>query len=130
MRGIDIDREALEAFPAPDGPVVMVNLFRLKDRTQFGAFLDAMQRASAWQLDAAGAEPVYAGAIGGEFIAGEDRWDTVMLLRYPSFAALLAALADDEAFTKARDIRREYLDDARFVLTTPLGGPITKPEAR
>lgn len=120
MRGIDIDRDALRAIPEPDGPVVMVNLFRLKDKTLFGEFLQAMQSASTHVTGAIGAEPVYAGEIGGEFISGEDHWDKVALFRYPSFASLLAALADDDAFERARDIRRKYLDDARFILSTPL----------
>ena len=124
MRGIDIDRQALWAISAPEGPVVMVNLFRLKDKARFPEFLRAMQAASAQTIDAAGAEPVYAGAVKGEFIGGEDHWDRIALFRYPSIEALLAALDDDAAFERAQDIRREYLDDARFFLTTPLGVPI------
>lgn len=124
MRGIDIDREALRELSGPNGPVLMVNLFRLKNKAQFGEFLQAMQAASAQAIGAAGAEPVYAGAVGGEFIAGEDHWDRIALFRYPSLDSLLAALGDDVAFEKAQEIRREYLDDARFILTTPFGTPI------
>lgn len=118
---VTIDKEALHAFDAPEGPVVMINLFRLKDRTEFGAFIQALRGISGQALDGAGAEIIYAGAIGGEFIVGE-RWDTVVLFRYPSWQAFRDLSADEETFEKTQAVRRQYLEDARFMVSTPLGG--------
>ena len=122
MGKVEVDKDAMLAIKGPDGPFVMVNLFRLKDKTQFGAFLEDMRGVSGRAIAAAGAETLYAGAVGGEFIEGEDHWDRVVLVRYPGWTTLCDSLADDDLVEKVGAVRRKYLDDARFILTTPLGG--------
>lgn len=122
MGKVEINRDAILAARGADGPCVMVNLFRLKDNTQFAEFLQAMRSVAGKAIDTASAETLYAGAMGGEFIAGEDHWDRIVLVRYPNWQTLCDSLADDELVDKVNNVRRKYLDDARFILTTALGG--------
>jgi hypothetical protein len=122
MSNVVIDKEALQSFEGVDGPVVMLNLFRLKDKAQFGEFIQVLRSAANEALASASAEVVYAGAMGPEFVAGEDHWDVVLLIRYPDWQIFRDLSANDETFDKTQAIRRQYLDDARFIITTPLGG--------
>jgi len=122
MGNVEINKDAILAVKAPDGPFVMVNLFRLKDKTQFAEFLQAMRNVAQRAIDTASAETLYAGAVGGEFIAGEDHWDRIVLVRYPNWQTLCDTFADDDLVKMVSAVRRKYLDDARFILTTALHG--------
>jgi len=102
---------------------MMVNLFRLKDESQFDAFVQDTMRIGADTVKSAGVETLYAGAVAAEFVAGAgDHWHRMTLVRYPGIEALRSAFANDELYEEVSEVRRAYLDDARFILTTPLGG--------
>lgn len=90
-----------------DGPFVMVNLLKFKDRAEYpdgsdsdlgGAAAYARYGAAVQPcLAAVGARPVYAGAVTG-LLLGEvgELWDMVALAEYPSLAAMQAMIASPE----------------------------------
>lgn len=105
---LDITEEALTTFLAADeGPVVLVNLVRLKDGGEpaYRRYADVVGPLLAKH----GAELIYAGAAAGVLI-GEERWDLAAVTRYPSRAAL-AALVRDPEFVGSAPLRHAALDD-------------------
>lgn len=96
--------QALAFFGASDdGPFVMVNLLRFKDRAAYPdgrdpdlSGRDAYARYGAGVqacLAAAGGRQIYAGAV-TDLLVGEvdELWDMLALVEYPSRAAMLAML--------------------------------------
>lgn len=122
MAKVETDIEAMLAFEGPEGPFAMLNLFRLKDKSQFAEFQQAMAAAVSSAMAAVGARPLYAGAVGGEFVAGTDEWDLAILVQYPDWKALRAMVSDPEAGERVNQVRKVYLADSRLILTTPLDG--------
>ena len=100
-----------------DGPVVMVNLVRLRERALNGegSGWDAYQRYSAAVvklLKPRGATILWAGvaeavALG---IPEANRWDYVVLVRYPSRAVFLEMLASEEYATANIERENALLD--------------------
>jgi uncharacterized protein (DUF1330 family) len=106
--GLDITEEAIEKFLENDqGPVVLVNLVRLKEGGEeaYRRYAEAVGPLLAKH----GAELIYAGAAAGVLI-GEERWDLAAVTRYPSRAAL-AALVRDPEFVDSAPLRHAALDD-------------------
>jgi uncharacterized protein (DUF1330 family) len=102
---LDIGEEALERFlAAGEGPVVLVNLVRVKDEEAYRRYGEVVGPLLARH----GAELVYAGSGGGSLI-GEERWDVAAVTRYPSRAAL-AALVRDPDFAASAPLRHAALD--------------------
>ncbi|MBP7649629.1 MAG: DUF1330 domain-containing protein [Phenylobacterium sp.] len=91
--------QALEFFGAPeDGPFVMVNLLKFKDRAEYADGSDAQltgREAYARYgegvtklVEALGGAMHYSGEVTGLMIGEvEDLWDLVALVEYPSLAA-------------------------------------------
>jgi uncharacterized protein (DUF1330 family) len=106
--GLDISADALERFlEADDGPVVLVNLVRLRPGGE-----DAYRRygeAVAPLLTRHGAQLVYAGSAQGTLI-GNEAWDYAAVTRYPSRTAL-AGLVRDPEFEATTPLRHEALED-------------------
>ena len=109
----------------PDaGPVVMVNLVRLRERSADGdgsgwdAYVRYSQGVSPL-LKARGATILWAGSA--ETLAfgdlGEGHWDYVVLVRYPSRAAFLEMVASAE-YARANIHRENGLDDHVIFSTT------------
>lgn len=106
--GLDVTPEALERFVAGgDGPVVLVNLVRL--RPGGSAAYDLYRQAIGPIVERVGAELVYSGSGAGTLI-GDDRWDLAAVVRYPSRQAL-AELVRDPAFEAATPLRHEAVED-------------------
>jgi uncharacterized protein (DUF1330 family) len=106
--GLDITEEALGRFlAAAEGPVVLVNLVRLKAGGDEAYRLYG--QAVAPLLARHGAELIYAGAAAGVLI-GQERWDLAAVTRYPSRAAL-AALVRDPDFVDSAPLRHAALED-------------------
>jgi uncharacterized protein (DUF1330 family) len=105
---LDISAEALERFlDAGEGPVVLVNLIRLKPGGE-----EAYRRygeAVGPLLARHGAEPIYAGTAAGALI-GDDEWDVAAVTRWPSRAAL-AELVRDPDFEATTPLRHAALED-------------------
>lgn len=119
-----IDAHAQVLARLPDtGPVVMLNLLRLRDR-------DAYLRYSALAMPlikARGGTVLWAGNVEavalGDPVA--DRWDYVALVRYPSRAAFLDMLGSAE-YAQANAIREQAVERHVLVATcetySKLGG--------
>ena len=111
-----------------DGPIVMVNLMRLRETAEYpeGSLdppcsgLEALGRYSTGSAEvrrASGAEFVWRGEVRGLPIASPDEaWDLVALVRYPSVRAYLDMRATP-AYQAARLHRRAGLSDSRLFMT-------------
>jgi uncharacterized protein (DUF1330 family) len=113
-RSIDPTADQVRALRdrGPDGPVVMLNLLKFRERADYGPDADAdapaMSGAEAYAryqtafVETVGAvseaEVLYDGPVQQVFIgvAGtpETDWDKVLLVRYPSRRHFLAMMAD------------------------------------
>ena len=65
----------------------------------------------------AGAEVLYSGRFGTEFIADE-QWDVVGLVRYPSYRAMVSLFEDPATREAMEELRRSTLAESRFMLTS------------
>ena len=99
----------------PDtGPVVMVNMLRLRDRAAYKRYSELTMPL----IKARGGTVIWAGD--GEAVAyGDataDRWDYVVLVRYPSRAAFLDMLASPEY--AAANVHREQAVEKHVILAS------------
>jgi uncharacterized protein (DUF1330 family) len=92
---------------AEDGPFVMVNLLKFKDKAEYPDGSDAdLPGAAAYLrygmavracIEKVGGTAGYAGPITGLMIGDvEDLWDMVALAEYPSLAAMMEMVRDPE----------------------------------
>jgi len=109
------DQAAVFFARAEDGPFVMINLLRFRERADYPDGSDrhlsgreAYARYAAGVrhcLEAVGGKALYAGAV-TELMIGEveDLWDMVALAQYPSRAAMMAMVQspDYQAIEKHR----------------------------
>ncbi len=111
------------------GSVVMLNLLRFRAIADYSATPKLapptpISGATAYQLYAdhtlphlqkAGGELYFLGR-GGPYLIGpeKDRWDAVMLVRYPSVSAFLA-FATDSAYLATLGHRTAALEDSRLL---------------
>ncbi|HTX56702.1 MAG TPA: DUF1330 domain-containing protein [Candidatus Acidoferrales bacterium] len=112
---VDPTREQIEALAAsPDsGPVVMLNLlaFREGGREHYRSYMAAAKRA----LEEVGGRVVLMGKAAQPFIGPPDeRWDEVLVVRYPSRAAFLTMLSLDY-YRDALAHRRNALSRTRLI---------------
>jgi uncharacterized protein (DUF1330 family) len=132
--------EAYERATPDDGPIVMLNLLKFRDRADYGqggTGREAYKRYSKavmpllWEV---GGQPLWMGDARASVIAPDDEsWDEVLLVHYPSRAAFLrmvksapyqailhhrtAALADSRLIeTRASRLPRLLLGAARRLL--------------
>jgi uncharacterized protein (DUF1330 family) len=105
----------------PGGPVVMLNLLKLRPdgRAGYGEYAERIRPF----LDELGAEIVYVGDCSTILVAppGHD-WDTVLLVRYPSRAAFSQMVANPE-YQKITGLRSGALADAVLQATIPWAAP-------
>ena len=92
----EINAELIANLP-DTGPVVMVNLLRLRDRAAYKRYSELTMPL----IKARGGTVLWAG--NGEAVAfgdaRDDRWDYVVLVRYPSRAAFLDMMRSAEYAT-------------------------------
>jgi uncharacterized protein (DUF1330 family) len=113
-RGADLERFLAED---PGGPVVMLNLLRFADggRARYREYA----RAAAPFLARVGGEVVYAGDGATALVAETgQRWDALVLVRYPSRAAF-AQMVSDPAYRAITHLRTSALSEAVLQATTP-----------
>jgi uncharacterized protein (DUF1330 family) len=114
--GLDITPDTLERFlEAGDGPVVLVNLVRLRPGGE-----DAYHRygeAVAPLVARHGGQLVYAGSAQATLI-GDETWDYAAVTRYPSRTAL-AGLVRDPEFEATTPLRHAALEDGILHAFTP-----------
>ncbi len=99
----------------PDtGPVVMVNMLRLRDRAAYKRYSELTMPL----IKARGGTVIWAGD--GEAVAygdaAADRWDYVVLVRYPSRAAFLDMLASPEY--AAANVHREAAVEKHVIVAS------------
>jgi uncharacterized protein (DUF1330 family) len=104
MSNIVPTQEQLKAFAenGPDGPIVMVNLLKYRDREAYMRYGAVAMKCVA----ARGGSIAWMGRQALVFIGGpENEWDDIVCVRYPSRAAFLDMIADPEylAATAHRD---------------------------
>ena len=129
MGSIDVDAEALEAMAAgdPDEPVVMLNLLRYRETAQAGHGVDGLSDRQAYEVYGRrfaglhprfGGEPVWMGRPGRSLI-GDEAWDLVMLVRYPTRRQFVDMLKDPD-YQAIAPIRAAALADSRLIETRQL----------
>ena len=128
---IEPTRAQLEALAAStdDGPVVMINLLRFKDRADGIDAADGIRGAEAYARYGAAARPFLEGAGGSllmataasESVIGpeEGEWDMVLAVQYPSRAAFLGMISNP-AYLEIHAHRAAALADSRLIATVPL----------
>ena len=127
MRYVDVTPEAGKRFFAnpPEGPVVMLNLIRLRETADYSATPGLAPSSSisgreAYARYAAHSEPFLAEAGSEVLFSGngtdcligpfEERWDLVLLVRHASVQAFLA-FASNEAYLKGIGHRTAAVED-------------------
>lgn len=127
----DEQREAFAA-PGPEGPIVMVNLLKFRERAEYeDGSDDELSGRDAYQRYAAAVGPLVR-KHGGRFVfAGDvthltigqadDMWDEVALVEYPNRAALFA-MATSAEYQEAAVHRTAGLEGQLNIETTWLPG--------
>ena len=91
-----------------DGPLVMLNLNRYRDPAAYSRYGEVAQRG----LERIGARILWHAPINGTVIGeGEERFDDLIAVWYPSAAAFLALITDAE-YLEGRADRLEGLERA------------------
>ena len=99
-----------------DGPVIMVNLLKFKPdggAETYQKYGDATEPF----LKGVGGRVVFQGAYRMALIGDED-WDEVLLVEYPSIAAFID-MQRDKGYQAAVPLRTEALVDSRLWVITP-----------
>jgi uncharacterized protein (DUF1330 family) len=110
-----------------DGPVIMLNLLRFKDRAD--GIDEGIAGAEAYARYSAATEP-FLRAVGGQLraalrtqgtvIGPEDReWDLVLLVEYPSRAKFMEMAANPE-YIKVHAHREAAVADSRLIACSDL----------
>lgn len=127
MSNFDMNEALVFSHKPPPGPFVMVNLFSMKEGSQFKDFIKEMTAASQQLYEDVQGEVLYSGEVGGEFTSGEIGWDAIILVRFPDWETLLSSLGDRSDNSKKgkkidelNAIRRKYMRDYKWVFTTRL----------
>ena len=101
-----------------DGPVHMVNLLAFVDD---GTLYQEYGIAVAEHLHRVGASIAFAGNVDGLLIGGEDEWDAIAVVRYPSRAAFLE-MVTDPGYQEIAHLRTRALRDSRLIPTDAWDG--------
>lgn len=116
-------RAMAEADPAD--PVVMLNLLKYRDVAEPGFGVDGLSGREAYEVYGRafaelhprfGGEPVWMGR-GLNTIIGEEDWDLVILVRYPTRGQFVAMINDPD-YQKIAPIRAAALADSRLIETS------------
>ncbi len=132
MTTIHPDQQALNnmASGAPDEPVYMLNLLKYRETAQQGFGVDGLSGEAAYreygrrfaQLHPRfGREPVWMG-LAENTIIGEEDWDVIILVRYPTRKQFVDMLNDPD-YQAIAPIRAAALQDSRLIEGAQLLGP-------
>ncbi|MFQ5698215.1 MAG: DUF1330 domain-containing protein [Myxococcota bacterium] len=121
--------EALLAAAEEDGPIIMINLLRYRERAAYPEGFDAepcsgreayaRYSAVAMQtLAGVGARPLWLGAVQATVIAPQgESWDDAILVEYPSRKAFVD-MVTSEKYQSGAPHRTAALEDSRLIATT------------
>ena len=101
-----------------DGPLVMLNLNRYRDRDSYARYGEVATRV----LERVGGKILWHAAVHGA-VVGEDAYDDMIAVWYPSAAAFLA-LASDPEILAARDDRLAGLERAVLLRCDAAASPV------
>lgn len=113
--------DALRALAAnpDDGVVVMLNLLKFKGEEGAQAYERYAESASK-MIEARGGRIVYAGQA-AELLVGDETWDAIVLVEYPSRKVFLEMVNTPEYHT-AHVYREQGLERTVLYATSPMGG--------
>jgi uncharacterized protein (DUF1330 family) len=116
---VDPTGDDLKRFLAEDtgGPVVMLNMLRFKEgeREKYEEYARGI-RPFLEQYDA---KVLYVGDCSTSLVAPQEhRWDTILIVRYPSRQAFSSMVADPN-YQEITGLRTESLEDAVLQATIP-----------
>ncbi|WP_226583964.1 hypothetical protein [Acuticoccus sediminis] len=134
MHSLELSTATLEAAEqaAGDGPVVMVNLLKFRDRPDYpDDFEDTKSDSRTGYYEGyvggfmaacrdVGVTPqlLYAGKqFSGILVGEDDAWDDIAVVRYDRFADLRRVLASETYIRSAKPHRFAVLADWRFIAT-------------
>jgi len=130
MGSVDADHAMLDAMMAegdPDEPVVMLNLLRYRETAASGAGVDGMTGEEAYRdygrkfaefQPRFGGEPIWMGR-GKHSLIGDEEWDVIILVRYPSRRDFVGMFNDPD-YKAIAPIRAAALADSRLLEMTQL----------
>ena len=126
MSSISPSREAIAALASSSdhGPVVMLNLLQFKrdgGSRAYSKYSEAFQAV----LERHGGRFLYLGR-GAEVLVGDQSWDAVALVEYPSRKVFLAVIAMPEYAAMAK-LREDGLERTVLMATTPQIAPESGP---
>lgn len=119
------DAAALEAVAGEAGPVVLVNLFALREQATYTGGTDEPCSGGEALMRYAAVSGDRLAAVGGTFLHqgaatrtlwGDEEWDLVVVGRYPNGAAVLKLL-QDPAYLEAYRHRRAAVSHQRIVVS-------------
>lgn len=124
MTHVHADADALAAMSEgdQDKPVVMLNLLKYRDQAEPGFGVDDMTGREAYETYGRafaelnprfGGEPIWMGR-GGNSIIGDDQWDIVILVRYPTRRDFVAMFNDPD-YQAISPMRAAALADSRLL---------------
>jgi uncharacterized protein (DUF1330 family) len=100
-----------------EGPVVMLNLLKFKGAEGQASYVRYTKEAGKF-VDGVGGKVLYLGKP-GELLNGEETWDLLMLVQYPSRKAFLS-MANNPDYLKTHHFREEGLERAVLYATDPI----------
>ncbi|GAA4924505.1 hypothetical protein [Mucilaginibacter defluvii] len=110
----------LPDFENVQGPVLMLNMLKFKDRAHyFEVYLPAFQKVTE-QLGIKNVKPRLLSNVVANILAPEtETWDAILLVEYPS-AQAFKTIAESEAYQQiANPHRLEATAELRLYMTTP-----------
>ncbi len=106
-----------------DGPLVMLNLNRYRDPEAYARYGEVAQRG----LERIGGRVLWHAPIKGTVIGeGEERFDDLIAVWYPSAAAFLAMIADAD-YLQGREDRLDGLERAVLLRCHAADDPVLSP---
>ncbi|MEI8286576.1 MAG: DUF1330 domain-containing protein [Actinomycetes bacterium] len=129
MPSIDSNPDAIIAMEKadPNQPIIILNMLRFRETALEGFGVDGMSGRDAFfrygQMNAEdnvtyGAEPIWAGPAHNTII-GDEKWDLVLLVKYPSRQHFIDKL-NDPVYLASAQVRAAALEDSRAVELTQL----------
>jgi uncharacterized protein (DUF1330 family) len=106
----------------PGGPVVMLNLLRFKEDGGRERYEEYARRIGPF-LEKLGASIEFVGDLSTVLVAPEEhRWDSILIVRYPSRQAFSSMVADPN-YQEITHLRTEALEEAVLQATIPWPEP-------
>jgi len=100
-----------------EGPVVMLNLLAFRGEEGQASYVRYTKEAGKF-VEGVGGKVLYLGKP-CELLNGEEKWDLLMLVQYPSRRAFLT-MANDPEYLKTHRFREEGVERAVLYATDPI----------